>query len=145
MSTEEIKAYEHRLFETMNKGKAVVTAALSEYFAPDFVFHSPMGTELHGLKELEQFFSRLYDAFPDIQYTLNDLVVEGDKAAVLWTWSGTHSGAFMGVPPTNKKMTFWELEIDRFIGGKQVECWMRMDTLCMMQQLGVIPTPGKQK
>lgn len=145
MSAEEIRACEQRWFEVMNKGKAAVIAALGEFFAPDFVFHSPMGTDLHGLKELEQFFSRLYDAFPDIQYTLNDLVVEGDKAAVHWTWTGTHSGAFMNIPPTNKKMTFWELEIHRFIGGKQVECWARMDTLSMMQQLGVIPTPGKQK
>jgi predicted ester cyclase len=49
----------------------------------------------------------------------------------------------MGIPPTNKKLTIWTVEIDRFVGGKVVEAWERSDTLGMMQQLGVIPKPEK--
>jgi predicted ester cyclase len=49
----------------------------------------------------------------------------------------------MGVPPTNKKVTIWVIEIDRFAGGKIVEGWDRFDTLSIMQQLGVVPTPKK--
>jgi predicted ester cyclase len=51
----------------------------------------------------------------------------------------------MGIPPTNKKITTWAIEIYRFVGGKAVEVWSRSDTLSLMQQLGVVPTPGKQK
>jgi predicted ester cyclase len=77
--------------------------------------------------------------------TVDDLIVEGDKAVVRYTITGTHKGAFMGVPPTNKKVTIWVIEIDRFAGGKIVEGWDRFDTLGIMQQLGVVPRPGKGK
>jgi predicted ester cyclase len=51
----------------------------------------------------------------------------------------------MGILATNKKLTLSAIEIDRVAGGKFVECWERYDTLGMMQQLGIIPKPGKEK
>lgn len=142
MSAEEIKVYERKWFDVLNKGKAAVMTAIDEYFTSTFVFHSPLGTNLN-FEGLKKFFSGLYDAFPDQQYTLDDVIVEGDKAVVRWTFTGTHKGAFMGIPPTNKKVAFWEIEIHRLAGGKQAEAWARLDTLGLMQQLGVIPTPKR--
>jgi predicted ester cyclase len=49
----------------------------------------------------------------------------------------------MGIPPTGKKVTFWAIEIDRFAGGKFVESWVRLDTLSLMQQLGLVPKQGQ--
>ncbi len=83
------------------------------------------------------------DAFPDLHVTLDDIIVEGDKAAIRFTGTGTHKGELMGIPATNKKATWSSVEIDRFAGGKFVESWERFDTLGVMQQLGVVPTPGK--
>jgi predicted ester cyclase len=77
--------------------------------------------------------------------TLDDMIVEGDKAVVRYTFIGTHKGEIMGIPPTNKKATNWIIQIDRIAGGKFVECWVRSDTLGFMQQLGVVPTPKKEK
>jgi len=143
MSTKDLKALEHHFFEEWNKGKAATMAVIDELCAPNIVFHGRRDTR--GLKNLKKSFSEFYDAFPDLHATIDDMVAEGDKIALRFTWTGTHKGAFMGIPPTNKKVTMWALQIDRIAGGKCVEYWTRMDTLGLMQQLGVVPTPKKEK
>jgi steroid delta-isomerase-like uncharacterized protein len=145
MSAEKIKAFERRGYEEMNKGKAATMTEMDEDFATNIVFHSGFGSDIRGLKDYKQFMSEFYDALPDLHWTLDDIIVEGDKAVVRWTATGTHKGALMGIPATNKKVTVWGIGIDKIVGGKVVEAWGRMDTLGFMQQLGVVPTPGKGK
>jgi predicted ester cyclase len=144
MSTKDLKAFERRFFEEYNKGKVAAMAVIDEICATNFVYHGSMG-DLRGLKDYKQSMSVWYDAFPDFHMTIDDMLVEGDKVVVRYTMTGTHKGEFMGIPATNKKVTIWVIQIDRVAGGKRVEGWMRLDTLGMMQQLGVIPTPGKGK
>ena len=139
MSAKENKALVRHLFEEWNKGKEATMAEIDQTWATNVIFHSGMGREIRGLKDFKQFFSAYYDAFPDIHWALDDMVVEGDKVAVRWTLTGTQKGEFMGIPPTNKKVTVWGIEIDRVVGGKLVEVWARVDTLGLMQQLGAIP------
>ena len=143
MSTDEMKALMHRFFDASNKSLAAYFALVDEKFATDYVMHPVMGEDIHGLKELKQYLSAVYDAFPDSHRTMDDLIVEGDKAVSRFTATGTHKRAFMGIPPTNKKITYWAIEINRFAGGKLVETWARIDTLGFMQQLGVVPMPKK--
>jgi predicted ester cyclase len=143
MSEEKIKALTRRMYEEWNKGKAATIADIDETYASNYVFHSSMGSDIRGLKDFKQFMSAYYDAFADICWTLGDVVVEGDKVAVRWIMTGTHKGELMGIPPTNKKVTMWGIEIDRVAGGKLVEGWARFDTMGLMQQLGAIPTPKK--
>jgi steroid delta-isomerase-like uncharacterized protein len=144
MSAKEIKALVRRWFREWNKGKAAALAAIDKFYATDFVYHSGDGRDM-GFKDFKQSISAFYDAFPDLHWTLDDMVVEGDRAVTRYIMTGTHKGEFMGIPPTNKKLTVWMIEIDRVIGGKIVEEWVRYDTLGMMQQLGLTPTPGKEK
>jgi predicted ester cyclase len=92
MSPEEIKALERRKFDKMNKGKAAAMAVMDETCATDFVYHSSMGEDVHGLKGYKQYVSDLYSAFPDTHITIDDMVVEGDKVALRWTVTGTHKG-----------------------------------------------------
>jgi len=73
------------------------------------------------------------------------MIVEGDKVVERFTFTGTHKGEYMGHSPTNKKVTMWAICIVRVAGGKFVEEWERMDTLGLMQQLGAVPTPQKEK
>jgi len=143
MSAKEIKALTRRWFEEANKGKAAFMAIMDELYATDIVFHGATGEDIHGLKDYKQFFSNLFDAFPDLHFTFDDMVVEGDKVACRWTFTGTHKGEFRGIPPTNKKVTIWAITISRIVGGKAVEEWERFDTLGWMQQLGLVPTPGQ--
>jgi len=142
VSAEEIKAFTRRLFEIeLNKGKAAAMTAIDEDFASNVVIHTATGRDM-SLKDFKQYLSSLYDAFPDIHFTIDDMVVEGDKIAVRHTRTGSHKGEFMGIPPTNKKVTFWTIEIVRIIGSKLIEAWSRFDTLGLMQQLGAIPNSG---
>ena len=82
-------------------------------------------------------------AFPDLYFTVEDLIAEGDKAVARLTVRGTQQGVFMGIPPTGKHVTVTAIDINRFAGGKSVEHWLNMDTLGLLQQLGVIPAPGQ--
>jgi predicted ester cyclase len=76
-------------------------------------------------------------AFTSIHATTEDIIAEGDKVVVRWTWAGTHKGEFMGIAPTGKQVTLTGINILRIEGGKIVEEWSEMDNLGMMQQLGV--------
>jgi len=145
MSAKEIKTLERRWLEKWNKGKEATMTAIDELFATDYVEHGGTGEDIHGIKDYKKSISDIFSAFPDIHFTINDMVVEGDKVAVRFTFSGTHKGEFMGVSPTNKKVTMWGIYIDRVAGGKFVESWVRYDTLGLMQQLGLVPTPGRRR
>ena len=141
MSVKEIKALARRLYERWNKDKATALAVIDELCATDIVVHGGGGNEMRGIKDFKKSMGELFDAFSDFHLEIDDMVTEGDKVAARYTWTGVHKGAFMGIPPTNKKLTVWEIDIIRIAGGKFVESWARMDTLGMMQQLGLIPTP----
>jgi predicted ester cyclase len=143
MSAEEIKTHERLFWEEWNKGKAAAMAALDGTFATDLVFHGGSGRVFHGLEGFKQYQSVFYSAFPDNHATIDDLLVEGDKAVIRYTLTGTHKGEFMGIPPTNKNVTMWIIEVDRFAGGKIVEGWSRYDSLGIMLQLGAVSTPKK--
>jgi steroid delta-isomerase-like uncharacterized protein len=138
MSAEELKALERRSYEEMNKKNLV---ALSELYANDFVAHTGVGGERRGLEEYKKYVNEMITAFPDFHFTVHDILAESDKVVVRWTLTGTHKGEFSGIPPTNKKVTVWGIDIDRVAGGKFVEGWCRFDTLGMMQQLGLILGP----
>jgi len=145
MSAKEIKALVRRFFEESNKGKAAALAVIDELFATNIAYHGGGGEEIRGIKDYKQSTSESYSASPDLHFTIDDIVAEGDKVAVRFTFSGTHKGEIMGIPPTNKELTIWGINIYRVVGGKFVEGWERADTLGLMQQLGVVPTPKKEK
>jgi predicted ester cyclase len=136
MSAKENKALVRRLFEEFNKGKAAAMAAIDR------------SIDMRGdLKDFKQMESEAFSAFPDMHVTIDDMVAEGDKVAARVTMTGTHKGEFMGIPPTNKKVTFSLIVIDRIAGGKIVEDHGQWNALGLMQQLGLkkIPTPKKEK
>jgi hypothetical protein len=145
MSTKDLRALERHFFEECNKGKAAAMAVTDETCASNIVFHDPSGRDIRGLRGFKQSLSEMFEAFPDIHITIDDLITEADKAVIRYTMTGTHKGPRMGIPTTNKKVTLSIIVIDRVAGGKFVECWERFDTLGFMQQLGVVPKSGKGK
>jgi predicted ester cyclase len=78
----------------------------------------------------------------DNRVIIEDLIAEGDKVVCRFTASGTHQGEFMGIPPTEKRVTIMKIHIYRIIGGKIVECWGLFDQMGLMQQLGVKQSMG---
>lgn len=79
-------------------------------------------------------------AFPDITYTVEDLIAEDDKVVARWSARGTHTGDFMGIPPTNKRVRFSGIEVIWVVDGRAVKEWGELDRLGLMAQLGAIPT-----
>lgn len=79
-------------------------------------------------------------AFPDLHFTFEDFIAEGDQVVVRWTPSGTQKGELMGIPPSGKSFSATGIEIYRFEGGKIVEHWLESDMLGLLQQLGVVPS-----
>ena len=57
-------------------------------------------------------------------------------------FEGTHTGDFQGLPPTHRKVTFSGLELNRFVDGRVVEHWFQLDSLTLLQQLGMAVGPG---
>jgi steroid delta-isomerase-like uncharacterized protein len=139
MSTEENKAVVRRVFEEWNKGKRAAIATVDELFAPDFVFHGTGVFPDIDLADLKQFYSALWTPFPNVHFTIEDQIAEGDKVVTRFTFRGTHQGEFMGIPPTGKQVRFTGIEINRIKDGKPVEVWANRDELGLLRQLGVIP------
>ena len=141
MSTDVNKASVRRFYdEVFNKKNR---AAIDEFIDPNHVDHSaPPGTPA-GLKGVKQTINTYLTAFPDLHFTVEDMIAEGDRVVTRLTCRGTQQGAFMGIPPTGKQATVTAIDINRYAGGKSVEHWLEMDTLGLMQQLGVVPTPTK--
>lgn len=137
MSTEENKTNSRRLLEGINQGDLT---AIDELCTPNHVSHNPP-TTTHGSEEYKQSYAMLLTAFPDLHFTIEDQLAEGDKVATRLTVSGTHKGEFMGIPPTGKRVTATGMSISHWVDGKSDEVWIHMDSLGLLQQLGVVPAP----
>ena len=123
--------------ECCNKGNI---ALIDELFAVDFVHHFLPGPG--DLEAFRQYQKSVLIGLPDVHITTHDLIAEGDKVVKYFTASGTHKGEFMGVPATGNKIEVIGLEIFRIANGKIAEAWGVLDSLTLMQQLGVIPSEG---
>ena len=105
-----------------------------------FIEGRTVGVELPpGPESFKQFVSSYLSAFPDLHYTIEDQIAEGDRVVTRWTAVGTHKGELMGIPPTGQQAVVTGITINRFVGEKVVEGWNNWDGLGMMQQLGVVP------
>jgi len=140
MSVEENKALSSRFAEAWDKKDMAV---MDELLATNFVHRPGPPGAAPDREGFKQFTSMLYTAFPDIRFTVEDVVAEGDKVATRATCRGTHKGEYMGIPPTGKQVTWTMIFIRRFEGGKIAEQWTEADMLGLMQQMGVVPSPGQ--
>jgi steroid delta-isomerase-like uncharacterized protein len=112
--------------------------AADEMVAPDFVGHFPEG-EAIGIEGAKEHVIAFRTPFPDIHFTIEDMIAEGDKVAARLTFDGTHTGEMMGIPPTGVQTTVTGIFILQIGDGKLVEVWSIVDMLGIMQQLGVMP------
>jgi steroid delta-isomerase-like uncharacterized protein len=136
--SEQNKALERRLIENVwNKGNLSV---VDDVVASDYVGHQAR-SDTRGPDGFKQYFAMLRGAFPDIHFTIEDQIAEGDRVTTRWTARATHQGTFQGIPPTGNSGVVTGITINRFSNGKAVEGWTNLDELGLLQQLGVIPEP----
>jgi steroid delta-isomerase-like uncharacterized protein len=121
-----------------NEGKLDL---VDKYYAEDFIYHSPGQEDIKGIEAYKSHIIQARKAFPDIKFTVEEMVLEGDKLASRWTFSGTNTGPLQGgkIPATGKKVTVTGMSLTRIKNGKAVEEFSIADTLGELQQLGLIP------
>jgi steroid delta-isomerase-like uncharacterized protein len=119
-------------------------AAQADVLGPGYVGHAPASLEPSAMdaEAWARFLAGFVEGFPDLQLTIEDTVAEGDLVAQRITFNGTHTGVFQGLPPTNKRVTFSGLELNRFEDGRVAEHWFQLDALGLLQQLGLAVVPG---
>lgn len=138
--SEENKALVRRVIEeAWNKGNLAV---IDELLSPDYAVEvaSPGSPGREGYRQAVTMFRA---AFPDLRFSIADMVAEGDKVVVRATIRGTHKGEYLGIGPTGKQVTLTAISIRRLQGGKIVEEWVEADMMGLMQQMGVVPPPGQ--
>lgn len=104
---------------------------LRRYFSENVVFN--------GTWTLDQLMARqqmIRGAFTGYHRIVDDQIAEGDKVVTRVTFEGIHTGAFNGVSPTGKEVSYRGVAVDRIESGKVVEMWHITDTVALMQQIG---------
>jgi len=110
--------------------------AAEELVAPEIVLNG-WAPGLEGLKEVIVGTRR---SFPDLKYTIEDVIQEDDKVVVRFLFQGTHRGVYRDIEPTGIEISYSGIGIWRVENGKLVEHWSNVDLYGLMQQLGAIPS-----
>ena len=137
-NTEANKILVRRFYAALDEGNL---AGAYELLAPAYRVHIPGNVE-QALEGYKQSAAQLYAAFPDLRHTIEDTIAEGDKVVTRLTAHGSNTGQFYGMPATGRAVRVSETAIFRIAEGKIVEQWPQSDALGIMQQLGMITTPG---
>ena len=113
-----------------------------ELISPDAVFHVPGRPDpVRGPAGYLEIIGMMRGGFPDIQWTLDETIAEGDKVAACFTMRGTHQGTFFGVPPTGKKIVVQAMNFYQLTGGQFIEERGQPDLLALLQQIGAASAP----
>lgn len=111
---------------------------LDEIYGEDFVDHSPGIPDdmRRGPGSVRGHYSFLRSAFSDMAIEQHDVIVDGDLIGLRWTWHATHSGPFLGMPPTGARVAIDGYDLIEVRDGKIRAAWVYQDNLALMAQLG---------
>jgi len=133
MNLQEKKALISKFIEeAINKKNLAVIDSIVDV---NFVEHLPFPGQGPGADGLKQVIGMMTTAFPDMHWTLEEQIAEGEKVVSRFTWTGSHEGEFMGILPTHKKVTVWGIVIDEISNEKFTASRILMDTTGLIQQL----------
>ncbi len=140
MTTEQHKASARRFQQGFN---ARNWEGCRSILSPDCAAYQPGAPGPLNIDQLVGVGQVFASAFPDLKVTIQEQVAEGDTVVTRMSFAGTHQNDFQGIPPTGKTIDLEGYVLDRFVYEKIVQYRVILDTMTMMQQLGVIPTPGQ--
>jgi NAD(P)H-dependent FMN reductase/predicted ester cyclase len=133
------KAAFRRFVDVTNTHDAeLISKTVDEVVEPDVVMRTPLPIGATGASAFKEVFATLHQAFPDLHVSVEDLIAEGDKVVARNTVTGTHQGEYLGRPPTGNRITYDEVFILRFAGGRVVETWGIVDVLAQLRQLDAV-------
>jgi steroid delta-isomerase-like uncharacterized protein len=140
-STDALKTLAQRFVDEVINAQDL-GAALTELVTEDFVEQNPLPGQGPGRTGLADVLAGMFAAFPDLRWTPQQMIAEDDVVMTFSIWTGTHNGAFLGLPATGRRVTVEAWTIDRFRDGQLVESRILMDVAGLLMQLGVIPAPA---
>ena len=146
MTPEERKEFVRRAYEEVfNAGNL---AAAEEYFGPDFVNHAGPPDWPRGPEGIRRTVTMLRTAFPDLRFTIEEVIVEDETIAARWTARGTHQGTLQGpmgsIPATGRSVTFQGITMGPVAHGKAGASWVITDQLGLLRQVGANPDAQAQ-
>jgi len=136
MTLEENKKFMSYFIEEVINNKNLDAA--NELVAEDFIEQLPFPGQGPGREGLKFVLNSMFAGFPDMHWTVDEQIAEGETVVTRFTWTGTHKGEFMGIPPTNKNVKVWGVVIDVVRNGLFSESRIIMDTVGLLHQLGVM-------
>ena len=136
--SDENKAIALRLIDEVLNAHSL--ARFDDLYDPNYVSHALPPGFSPDREGMRQYHSQYFQAFPDMDITVDGMLAEGDWVAVYYTGTGTHQGELMGIPPTGKQVSASAILSLRIVDGKIVEDRLDGDKLVLLQQLGVIPS-----
>jgi predicted ester cyclase len=144
MGAKENKETDKHVVDLLNSAKSdpAKIAAIFEYYAPDYIFHSTQGEM--NLEQYKKYTLAYVSAFPDFIWKINHQVAEDNMTVLHYTTIATNTGSFRGMAPTGNKINIEIIFINKWEGGKLAETWSLFDNLAMMTQLGLVPGPAKK-
>jgi steroid delta-isomerase-like uncharacterized protein len=140
MTAEENIATMQRLVDEVIVGKQL--SLIDELFAPDFIEHETLPGLPTGADGARAIFNMLHTGFPDLSVTVEQIMAQDDRVMFYMTWRGTHTGEFMGIPPTGKSAEWEVFDLVRLEDGKLAEHWGVIDQMKVMASLGLLPEPS---
>jgi steroid delta-isomerase-like uncharacterized protein len=116
--------------------------ALDQVMTSDYHDHDPSNEQdLIGLESTRAEVTKYRNGFPDSRFSLVDQIAEGDKVCNRWSWTGTQTGEFQGIAPTNRRVEMTGMTVHHLAEGKIQEGWWNYDSIGLMAQLGVVDLP----
>lgn len=112
---------------------------IPELYAEDCVLYGMSGPEGIGREEYATFLSMYFEAFPDLSFTIDEMISDDDRMGVRWTSHGTHTGDLMDLPATGESATVTGISFLHIEDGKITEVYNNHDRLGLLEQLGAIP------
>lgn len=112
-----------------------------EIHADEWVHHNPSNpADIEGFEGWKHHFEMATEAFPDVEFNIQDLVAEEDAVVAYWTFTGTHEHQFAGIPATGERIAVEGFNLHHVADGQIVEEWAVRDALGLLEQHGVAPT-----
>ncbi|AHG02406.1 hypothetical protein HALLA_21105 (plasmid) [Halostagnicola larsenii XH-48] len=112
---------------------------MDEVLTEQQVYHDPTDDGEEPLSEFKEFVQGYHRAFPDLSFSVDRYIAEGDLVSFWGQATGTHQGSFMGIEPTGNRIDLMGINVVRVIDGKVAERWANFDIFGMLQQLGRDP------
>ena len=125
--------------EGINLGKI---DSIAQFIWEDVVEQVPFPAQGPGLEGLKDVLRGMRSAFPDLHFSVEEQIAEGDKVLTRFEWTGTHRSDFLGVPATGRSVKVWGMVLDRLQDGRIKDTRIIMDVFGLMMQIGAFTPKG---